>query len=147
MSEKKLVLIGILALQGAFEEHEAKFNELGCETVQIRKPCEVSHRLDGLVLPGGESTAMGLIGNGILWEKLKDFISSGKPCWGTCAGMILLAEKCIGTSVVIGNGQRLIGGVEVLVCRNYFGSQVSSFKMDVPAPPGFDGEPFKGVFI
>ena len=55
--------------------------------------------------------------------------------WGTCAGMILLAEQCVGTSAVIENGQSLIGGMNVLVCRNYFGSQVSSFEMPTPAPP------------
>jgi pyridoxal 5'-phosphate synthase pdxT subunit len=108
--------------------------------------------LDGIVLPGGESTAMGLIGttssvssssplsssalsnSKSLWDCLRDF-GKNKPMWGTCAGMILLAEQCIGTSAVIENGQSLIGGMNVLVCRNYFGSQVSSFEMPTPAPP------------
>jgi pyridoxal 5'-phosphate synthase pdxT subunit len=111
--------------------------------------------LDGIVLPGGESTAMGLIGtvpcaasNKNMWESLQDF-AKNKPVWGTCAGMILLAEKCIGTSAVIQGGQALIGGMDITVVRNYFGSQVSSFEMPTPPPPGsFDaGESFPGIFI
>jgi 5'-phosphate synthase pdxT subunit len=97
--------------------------------------------LDGIVLPGGESTAMGLIGTSSVgrdgrnvWEALKDFTSQ-KPTWGTCAGMILLAEQCVGASAVIENGQALIGGMDILVCRNYFGSQISSFEMATPPPP------------
>ncbi len=92
---------------------------------------------------------MGLIGaHDGMWTALKNFIQSGKPTWGTCAGMILLAERCIGASAVIENGQSLIGGLDILVCRNYFGSQISSFEMSTPAPPGFeeDGD-YSGVFI
>ena len=110
--------------------------------------------LDGIVLPGGESTAMGLIGNSTMnpdgknvWEGLTEF-RSRKPTWGTCAGMILLAEQCVGASAVIENGQSLIGGVDILVCRNYFGSQVSSFEMATPPPPGLESkETYPGVFI
>jgi pyridoxal 5'-phosphate synthase pdxT subunit len=111
--------------------------------------------IDGVVLPGGESTAMGLIGtvrcaasNKNMWESLQEF-AKNKPVWGTCAGMILLAEKCIGTSAVIQGGQALIGGVDITVVRNYFGSQVSSFEMPTPPPPGCSdaGESFPGIFI
>ena len=107
--------------------------------------------IDGIVLPGGESTAMGLIGTSSksnnLWEELQNF-SQSKPTWGTCAGMILLAKQCVGGSGVIQNGQALIGGVDILVCRNYFGSQISSFEMETPAPPGMDNNsPYPGVFI
>jgi glutamine amidotransferase PdxT len=110
--------------------------------------------LDGIVLPGGESTAIGLIGNSSvtpdgknIWDGLKEFISK-KPTWGTCAGMILLAEQCVGASAVIEDGQALIGGVDILVCRNYFGSQVSSFEMATTAPPGQESkESYPGVFI
>jgi 5'-phosphate synthase pdxT subunit len=78
---------------------------------------------------------MGLIGTTTsLWTALQDFRQS-KPTWGTCAGMILLADKCVGASAVITNGQAFIGGMDVLVCRNYFGSQISSFEMDTPPPP------------
>jgi 5'-phosphate synthase pdxT subunit len=107
--------------------------------------------LDGIVLPGGESTAMGLIGTsgsaGNMWTALQEFKET-KPTWGTCAGMILLAKKCVGTSAVIQNGQALIGGVDMLVCRNYFGSQVSSFEMPTPPPPlSNNQDSFPGVFI
>ena len=104
---------------------------------------------------------MGLIGTGTnvadgksLWDALREFCQS-KPTWGTCAGMILLAEKCIGTSAVIQQGQALIGGVDITVCRNYFGSQISSFEMATPPPPSGQEEEqsengnqtFPGVFI
>jgi pyridoxal 5'-phosphate synthase pdxT subunit len=110
--------------------------------------------LDGIVLPGGESTAMGLIGTSTIkedgktmWQCLQEF-SSRKPTWGTCAGMILLAEKCVGTSAVIENGQSLIGGIDITVCRNYFGSQISSFEMETPPPPSaVSKNSFPGVFI
>jgi 5'-phosphate synthase pdxT subunit len=117
--------------------------------------------LDGMVLPGGESTAMGLIGtisSGTnktknVWEAIREFIEvDKKPTWGTCAGMILLAERCVGASAVIQDGQALIGGMDILVCRNYFGSQVSSFEMATPPPPPVagnenDSRPYPGVFI
>ena len=80
-----------------------------------------------------------------MWDALKEFRN---PIWGTCAGMILLAEKCIGTSAVIEDGQALIGGMNLTVCRNYFGSQVSSFEMATPPPPGAAiSSSFPGVFI
>jgi pyridoxal 5'-phosphate synthase pdxT subunit len=92
-----------------------------------------------------------------MWDALIDFASvQKKPVWGTCAGMILLAERCIGTSAVIENGQALIGGMDMTVCRNYFGAQISSFEMATPAPPavGNVGDndpdrppPFPGIFI
>lgn len=125
---------------------------------KVRTPQQLKG-LDGIVLPGGESTAMGLIGTAVttsgtnandgggvtMWTALQQW---NKPMWGTCAGMILLADKCVGASAVIENGQALIGGMDVLVCRNYFGSQVSSFEMPTPAPPGMAlQESFPGVFI
>ncbi|KAL9190594.1 hypothetical protein ACHAXT_000300 [Thalassiosira profunda] len=156
--------IGVLALQGAFEEHQRALEAASprIATVQIRTPAQLAG-IDGIVLPGGESTAMGLIGDATtgLWDALRQFVQSGKPTWGTCAGMILLAERCVGTSAVITKGQSLIGGVDILVCRNYFGSQISSFEMSTPPPPappctleGGEGNeegtscaPFPGVFI
>jgi len=143
------ILIGVLALQGAFEEHQTCMEKAaGCKTIQVRTPSDLKD-IDGIILPGGESTAMGLIGSvdGI-WMALKDFIRSGKPTWGTCAGMILLAERCVGASGVIKDGQSLIGGMNVVVCRNYFGSQISSFEMSTPPPPGFEDKGnYPGVFI
>lgn len=120
---------------------------------QVRTSKDLEN-LDGIVLPGGESTAMGLIGTSMskpgeksFWECLQDF-SKFKPTWGTCAGMILLADRCVGTSAVIENGQSLIGGVDITVCRNYFGSQISSFEMPTPCPPEAESNgPFPGIFI
>jgi len=148
------ITIGVLALQGAFEEHQEMIEKAtGCKTIQVRKPSELD-KIDGIILPGGESTAMGLIGSvDNMWTSLQTFVQSGKPTWGTCAGMILLAERCVGGSAVIENGQSLIGGMDVLVCRNYFGSQISSFEMATPPPPGYDpddreaGRDYPGVFI
>jgi pyridoxal 5'-phosphate synthase pdxT subunit len=132
--------------------------------IQVRTPADLQE-LDGLVLPGGESTAMGLIGTTrtnrssetttttSLWSALQQFRAS-KPTWGTCAGMILLAEQCVGASAVIENGQALVGGMDMLVCRNYFGSQVSSFEMPTSSPPtnannntSDNSNYFPGVFI
>mmetsp|Transcript_13346 Transcript_13346/g.25334 ORF Transcript_13346/g.25334 Transcript_13346/m.25334 type:complete len:291 (-) Transcript_13346:2474-3346(-) len=153
-------LVGVLALQGAFEEHQKCLESIGCRTRQVRTAADLQG-LEGLVLPGGESTAMGLIGTGTnvangksLWDALRDF-SQSTPTWGTCAGMILLAEKCVGTSAVIQQGQALIGGVDITVCRNYFGSQISSFEMATPPPPpavngssdSSSAASFPGVFI
>ena len=150
-----VITIGVLALQGAFEEHQRALESVlpSIVTIQIRTPDQLAS-IDGIVLPGGESTAMGLIGGATpgLWEALREFVHGGcvgavggsnndgndngrRPTWGTCAGMILLAERCVGTSAVITDGQSLIGGMDVLVCRNYFGSQISSFEMSTPAPP------------
>ena len=149
--------IGVLALQGAFEEHQraiescsscsilSSFPSISLSTIQIRTPHQLkSQKIDGIILPGGESTAMGLIGDCTdgLWDALKEFvIHHNKPTWGTCAGMILLAERCVGTSAVITKGQSLIGGVDILVCRNYFGSQISSFEMNTPPPPSSSKPP------
>ena len=149
MSVEKEIVIGVLALQGAFEEHQECIEKgTGCKTIQVKTPAQLEG-IDGIIFPGGESTAMGLIGTvDGMWEALKTFTKSGKPVWGTCAGMILLAERCVGGSAVIENGQSLIGGLDILVCRNYFGSQISSFEMATPCPPGFEeGGSYPGVFI
>eukprot|EP00526_Cylindrotheca_closterium_P018183 CAMPEP_0113660028 /NCGR_PEP_ID=MMETSP0017_2-20120614/32675_1 /TAXON_ID=2856 /ORGANISM="Cylindrotheca closterium" /LENGTH=303 /DNA_ID=CAMNT_0000574623 /DNA_START=14 /DNA_END=925 /DNA_ORIENTATION=+ /assembly_acc=CAM_ASM_000147 len=158
MSESK-PLVGVLALQGAFEEHQQCLEKAGCRTKQIRTARDMED-IDGIVLPGGESTAMGLIGTASVhdgknvWEALKEFTAT-KPVWGTCAGMILLAERCVGASAVIENGQSLIGGMDILVCRNYFASQISSFEMATPPPPSSSSDEdaaantttYPGVFI
>jgi len=89
---------------------------------QVRLPEDLEKDLDGLIIPGGESTAMAIVGerHGI-FPKLKAFVQGGKPVWGTCAGMILLSNKAV---MQKDGGQPLIGGLDVEVCRNYFGSQV-----------------------
>ncbi|GMH57747.1 hypothetical protein TL16_g02457 [Triparma laevis f. inornata] len=90
---------------------------------------------------------MGLIGaqTGI-WSSLQSFTAT-KPVWGTCAGLILLANSAVGTSAVINQGAALIGGLDCLVCRNYFGSQISSFELGIEMPDCIGGDDFKGVFI
>ncbi|HAJ37111.1 MAG TPA: pyridoxal 5'-phosphate synthase glutaminase subunit PdxT, partial [Chloroflexi bacterium] len=101
------ITIGVLALQGAFLEHETMLRRLDVTPVQVRKP-EHLIGLDGLIIPGGESTTMGLVAErwGLV-APLKAWVQSGRPTWGTCAGMILLAERAIGQKA---GGQPLIGG-------------------------------------
>lgn len=118
--------IGVLALQGAFIEHSKILKQLGATVVEVRKPEQLAH-LDGLILPGGESTSIGLIAErwGLI-EPLRDWVQAGKPIWGICAGMIFLAERAEGQKA---RGQPLLGGLDITVNRNYFGRQVDSFAM------------------
>lgn len=149
--------IGILAIQGAVEEHAKCIRKLGANVKEIRKP-EDFDGLDGIILPGGESTAMAIIGeqNGI-FPILRDWVQAGKPVWGTCAGMILLSDNAIKQRT---GGQSLVGGVDVHVCRNFFGPQINSCKIDIDIPisssssadiagiaEDVDRSPFPAVFI
>ncbi|MGH3103935.1 MAG: pyridoxal 5'-phosphate synthase glutaminase subunit PdxT [Gaiellaceae bacterium] len=121
--------IGVLAVQGNFREHAAMLRRLGAEVVEVRKP-EQLHGLDGLVVPGGESTAIGrLIRLYGLEEGIRRFT---RPIFGTCAGMILL-----------GRGQ--LGLIEIGVRRNAYGRQVASFEADLELEG--EAEPLRGVFI
>jgi 5'-phosphate synthase pdxT subunit len=123
------VRIGILAVQGDFREHAAMLRRLGAKPVEVRKP-EQLDELDGLVIPGGESTAiMRLVRIYGLEEGLRRF---GRPVFGTCAGMILLDRDHLGL-------------VDVLVRRNAYGRQVASFETDLEL--GDQGEKVRGVFI
>jgi pyridoxal 5'-phosphate synthase pdxT subunit len=137
------VRIGVLALQGAFIEHVAILRRLGVDVVEVRTPEQLSE-LDGLILPGGESTTMGLVAErwGLV-EPLREWVHSGKPTWGTCAGMILLADQATGQKR---GGQPLIGGLHVTVNRNYFGRQVESFETTLSVP-SFDPPVGPGIFI
>lgn len=140
--------IGVLALQGDFREHAAMLRELGADAVQVRLP-EQLRDLDGLIIPGGESTTIGKIATqyGLL-EPIRQFVAQGKPVWGTCAGMIVLAKD-------VGMKQPLVGVMDVQVKRNAFGRQVDSFETDLDIPElknGGDGdtpsqEPFHAIFI
>ncbi len=138
-----MVRVGVLALQGAFLEHAAMLRGLGAEVVEVRKPEQLAG-LDGLVMPGGESTTMGLVAErwGLV-EPLRAWVQAGKPVWGTCAGMILLADHAVGQKQ---GGQPLIGGLDVTVNRNYFGRQNQSFEVLLEVPALGD-EPFRAVFI
>ena len=140
MSEVRL---GVLALQGAFREHIAMLKRLDVEAAEVRLAQELND-LDGLIIPGGESTSMGLVAErwGLV-EPLRRWVQGGKPTWGTCAGMILLAENATGQKL---GGQALIGGLDVTVNRNYFGRQVDSFEADLDVPVLGD-PPFHAVFI
>ena len=135
--------IGILALQGAFAEHGAMIRALGAAAVEVRKPAQLDG-LDGLILPGGESTTMGLIAERQgMAPPLRAWVHGGRPTWGTCAGMILLADRVTDQKA---GGQPLIGGLDVTVNRNYFGRQSESFEALLNAPQ-LGATPFRAVFI
>ena len=138
-----MTTIGVLALQGAFEEHIKMLERLGVRAVEVRKPQELEG-LDGLIIPGGESTSMALIAErwGLV-EPLRRWVHSGRPTWGTCAGMILIADRATGQKE---GGQTLLGGLDVTVNRNYFGRQVNSFEAWLEAPI-LGPEPIRAVFI
>jgi pyridoxal 5'-phosphate synthase pdxT subunit len=123
-------LIGVLALQGGFEAHAKALDELGARTRIVRVPADLDD-LDGLVIPGGESTTMTLgVEREQLAEPLRDFVRSGRPTLGTCAGLIMLDRDHLGL-------------LDVRVRRNAFGRQVSSFEADLD----FEGQPMHAVFI
>ena len=140
MSEVRL---GVLALQGAFREHISMLERLNVEAEEVRLSMQLDD-LDGLIIPGGESTSMGLVAErwGLV-EPLRQWVHGGRPTWGTCAGMILLAERATGQKL---GGQALIGGLDVTVNRNYFGRQVDSFEADLDVP-ALGETPFHAFFI
>jgi 5'-phosphate synthase pdxT subunit len=143
MADTKPLTIGVLALQGAFIEHIQMLRRLGVEAIEVRKPEQLAE-LDGLIIPGGESTSMGLIAErwGLV-EPLRAWVHSGKPTWGTCAGMILLAERATGQKQ---GGQPLLGGLDVTVNRNYFGRQTESFEAFLETPQLGEAS-FRAIFI
>lgn len=116
--------IGILALQGAFAEHEQFLKALGVETVQIRnqQDWEANVDLDGIILPGGESTVMGKLLHDLdLFEPIKTKINAGLPVFGTCAGLILLAKT------IVGDQTKHLASMDISVARNAYGRQLGSF--------------------
>ncbi|MDO4344867.1 MAG: pyridoxal 5'-phosphate synthase glutaminase subunit PdxT [Eubacteriales bacterium] len=114
--------IGILAVQGAFVEHRKKLESLGAECIELRKKSDLKHHLDGLVLPGGESTVQGkLLLELDLLQPLKQMIEQGTPVLATCAGLILLAERLVNDPHVY------FGTLPVTVRRNGYGRQLGSF--------------------
>lgn len=133
--------VGVLALQGAFREHVNALQRLGAEAVEVRTPSELAG-LDGIVLPGGESTSMGLLlDSSALREPVGAAIAAGTPVFGTCAGLILLARD-LEDGV---EGQRTFQSLDVTARRNGYGRQVKSFEGAV-ALAG-EGDPMTGVFI
>lgn len=142
-----MMRIGVLALQGAFIEHIKMLEKLGVEAVEVRLPQDLEG-LDGLIIPGGESTTIGKLARRFeLMEPLRQFALS-KPVWGTCAGMIFLAKEVSSRSA--GRDQPLLGVMDIEVERNAFGRQVDSFEagLDVPVLNNGSGpKPFEAVFI
>jgi 5'-phosphate synthase pdxT subunit len=133
--------IGVLALQGAFIEHIHKLSELGAQTVEVRLPQDLQG-LDGLIIPGGESTAITrLMASFDLTEPIRRFAAE-KAIWGTCAGMILMAKR-------IEQGQPVLGLMNITVERNAFGRQIDSFEENLRVEVLKRGEalPFPGIFI
>jgi 5'-phosphate synthase pdxT subunit len=131
--------VGVLALQGAFIEHEKKLRALGAEAFEVRLPADLIG-LDGLIIPGGESTTIGKLAVQFgLIEPLREFART-RPTWGTCAGMIFLAQD-IGI-----DRQPILGLMDIQVNRNAFGRQVDSFEVDLPVSELGDA-PFHAVFI
>src|SRR5690349_17131278 len=139
-----LPVIGVLALQGDVREHLATLRDLGAEAVPVRRPAELA-AVDGLVLPGGESTTIARLAVRFgLMEPLRDAVRAGLPVYGSCAGMVLLADRLLDAP----EGQQTIGGLDVTVRRNAFGRQVDSFEAAVHlAGPGLAGDPVHAVFI
>ncbi|EST06833.1 Glutamine amidotransferase subunit PdxT [Kalmanozyma brasiliensis GHG001] len=150
-SSNLTITIGVLAIQGAFREHASHVNRLNTlhastiRSVLVRTPEQLAD-CDALIMPGGESTAISLGCERIgLLEPLRKWVRDERPVWGTCAGMIMLAREASGGKK---GGQQLIGGVDVRVGRNGFGSQIDSFETGLRIK-GMEREeePFNGVFI
>jgi 5'-phosphate synthase pdxT subunit len=119
--------IGVLALQGDVREHARMLEGAGARVVRVRKPEDLDG-LDGVVLPGGESTTMHKLAVSFgLFQPLRERLRSGLPAFGTCAGMIMLADRIENSA----SGQETFGGLDVSVRRNAFGRQVASFEADL----------------
>jgi 5'-phosphate synthase pdxT subunit len=138
-------VIGVLALQGDVPEHLRALEDVGARAVPVRRPEEL-HQLDGLVIPGGESTTLWRLSVAFdMLEPLRKLIASGLPAFGSCAGMIMLADR-LADGVA---GQLTYGGIDMTVRRNAFGRQVDSFESDITLS-GLDASeaaPLRAVFI
>ena len=131
--------IGVLALQGDFREHQEIVLSLGHEAPSIRRGEEIAD-LDALIIPGGESTTIALLAKNFdLINPIREAIKKGLPVYGSCAGMILLADHIVDGAL----NQETFGGIEMVVKRNAFGRQVDSFEGEID----FNGSKIHGVFI
>lgn len=136
------VRIGVLALQGDVREHRHALEAAGAVTTMVRTAEDLA-AVDGIVIPGGESTTMSrLLGVFDLFDPLRDALAAGLPAYGSCAGMILLASEVLDTRP----DARCLGAIDMTVRRNAFGRQVDSFETDL-AVEGVDGGPVRAVFI
>jgi 5'-phosphate synthase pdxT subunit len=134
-------LVGVLALQGDVREHRAMLERSGVRTLAVRRPAELA-QVDGIVIPGGESTTMSKLARTFeILDPLREAVHGGLPAFGTCAGMIMLAEH-IEDGIA---GQETVGGLDVVVRRNAFGRQVDSFEADLDVT-GF-ADKFHALFI
>jgi pyridoxal 5'-phosphate synthase pdxT subunit len=122
--------IGVLALQGDFREHIAVVRSLGVDAIPVRRPEELA-RVAGLIIPGGESSVIDKLGRMFgLAGPLRVAVASGMPVYGTCAGLIMLADTLLDSI----DGQQTLGGFDIVVRRNAFGSQLDSFETDITVP-------------
>ncbi len=134
--------VGVLALQGDFREHAHVLTKLGARVSLVRRPEELAE-IDGLVIPGGESSVMDKLARTFgLQAPLKAAIAAGMPVYGTCAGLIMLADTVLDAIA----GQQSLGGLDVVVRRNAFGSQNQSFETDLEIPE-LGEPPVHAVFI
>ena len=134
--------VGVLALQGDFREHLAVLAGLGAEAVPVRRARELGE-VDGLVIPGGESTVMDKLARAFgLLDPLRERIAAGMPVYGTCAGLIMLADRVLDALP----DQQTLGGLDVTVRRNAFGNQLDSFETDLHVAR-FAGPPVHAAFI
>ncbi len=134
------MLIGVLALQGAFREHQYLLDKCGVSTRQVRKTSELEG-VDALVIPGGESTTMSKLLNGFnLMKPIIDLANQGMPIFGTCAGLIMLAKH------IRNSEQETLALMDIDVERNAFGRQVDSFETNLDIPV-LGAEPYRAVFI
>jgi 5'-phosphate synthase pdxT subunit len=136
-------VIGVLALQGDVPEHLRALEAAGATATPVRRPEELE-RADGLVIPGGESTTLWRLSVAFdVLEPLRKLIGEGLPTFGSCAGMIMLADR-IADGV---QGQQTYGGIDMTVRRNAFGRQVDSFERDIDLTGLEDGDPLRAIFI
>ena len=135
-------VIGVLALQGDVREHVLALEEAGADAKPVRRLAEIE-AVDGLVIPGGESTTLWKLATAFeLMDPLSKLIKEGLPAFGSCAGMIMLADRLPDPA----SGQQTLGGIDMTVRRNAFGRQVDSFERDLDVT-GLSGGPFRAVFI
>ena len=135
-------LIGVLALQGDVREHVRALHAAGARATSVRRPDELES-VDGLIIPGGESTTLWRLAASFdMLDPLRKMLSAGLPAFGSCAGMIMLADRLVDGVA----GQQTFGGIDMTVRRNAFGRQVDSFESDITLT-GMAGPPLHAVFI
>lgn len=140
--KQKQMKVGVLSLQGDVREHMRALEDCGVHAVEVRRPNEIEE-IDALVLPGGESTTIAHLAQTFgVFDLISSRIRSGLPVYGSCAGMILLADRVLDATA----DQRTFGGMDITVRRNAFGRQVDSFEIDI-AIEGLTHSPLRAVFI